>query len=156
MPEPVVVWYGRGGAGLGLVVDGRLGQQTLDFGGRAVEGDEVVTERVGADGRFLGRGSVVQGSEGLESASGVEGAVHRLSTVSDGRYWTSVGDRAGVSLNSRWQRTGVGDHAAWMRRAAVVLVVAAAVAAEQRQSALWERRERRCPEPLDSLQAMVD
>lgn len=122
-----------------------------------MEGDEVARERVGADGRFLGRGSVVRRSEGLGSASGVEGAVHRLSMVSDGRYWTSVGDRAGVSLNSRWQRTGVDDHAAWMRRAAVVLVVvAAAVAAEQRQSALWERRERRCPGPLDSLQAMVD
>jgi len=138
-------------------VDGRLGQQTLDLASRAVKGDEVATERVEADGRILGRGSVARRLEGLGSASGVEGAVRRLSTVLDGRYWTSVGDRAGVSLNSRWQRTGVGDHAAWMLRAAVVLVVvAAAVAAEQRQSALWERRERRCPEPLDSLQAMVD
>ena len=157
MPEAVEA-YGRDGAGLGSV-DGRLGQQTLDLAGMAAECDGIAMERVGEDGRYLGRGGVVRRLEGLGNASGVEGVVHRLSMVSDARYWTNVNDRAEVILNLPWQPRGVGVRVAWMHHAAVVLVAAAAAAAaaaEQRQSALWERRERRCPEPLDSLQAMVD
>lgn len=79
MPEPVVE-YEWDGAGLGLV-DGRLGQQTLDLVGRVAECDGSAMERVEGDGRYLDCGSVVRRLEGLGIANGAEGAAHRLSTV---------------------------------------------------------------------------
>jgi hypothetical protein len=83
--------------------------------------------------------------------------VHRRSTVLDAKYSRVVCDRVvcWAVLDLGWQPSGEDDRAAWMHHA-VAWVGAAEQRQQQRQSAWWERRERRCPEPLDSLQAMVD
>lgn len=124
---------------------------------RAVKNDVAVMGHVEEGGLARGRGNVIWGSEGLGRASVVGDAVHRLLRVLDAKCWTSVDDRAGYRVASgwRWQRRGVDGRAAWMHHA-VAWIAAEEERRQQRQSALWERRERRCPEPLDSLQAMVD
>jgi hypothetical protein len=82
--------------------------------------------------------------------------VAKCSRVVDAKYSRMADDRAGcwAALDLSWQLRWADDRAAWRHHA--VAWVVAEQRQQQRQSAWWERREKRCPGPLDSLQAMVD